>query len=157
MDASRTQFITIKKLGLSHAKELSELLTTASPDYSRYFTPFDFSLSSIQRIFEKVENDHFYGIMANDRLMGFFMLRGLDHGFTIPTFGVWIAEQYQSLGLSKLAIHYCCSVCRVNKISKLMLKVYPDNLNARQLYEKMGFVFQYIDEKNENLVYLKEL
>ena len=151
------RYITVTKLSFDDAEILSKLLTTASPDYSRYFTPFDFSLSTIQFILDQTKNDHFYGIKVNDELVGFFMLRGLDQGYKIPAFGLWVAEKYQSMGLSKLAIHYCCSICRINNINKIMLKVYPDNLKARQLYEKMGFVFHYIDEKNANLVYLKEL
>ncbi|MFZ4521215.1 MAG: GNAT family N-acetyltransferase [Bacteroidales bacterium] len=152
-----TECLTVTRLSGDHAEELTDMLLSAPAGYSQYFTPFEFSLPVIRGIMEKAEKDHYYGIRVNGSLAGIFMLRGLDKGFPIPAFGVWIAEKFQGLGLSKLAIQHSISVCRLNKINKLMLKVYPGNEKARKLYERMGFVYQYVDEKNANLVYYKEL
>jgi len=149
--------ITIIRLNPGHAGALSGMLTSASPGHSKFFTPFDFSEESVRNILIKAESDHYYGIIADDDLAGFFMLRGFDEGYKIPAFGVWISEEYQGIGLSKLALHHCFAVCRSNNVKTIMLKVYPDNLRARRLYEKMGFVFRHVDERNGNLVYFKEL
>lgn len=149
--------IAINRLMPADAIGLYEMFNAASPDYSRYFTPFDLSLPTIQTVLEKAKQDHFYGIRAGTALVGFFMLRGFDEGYKIPGFGVWISESCQGLGLSTLAIHFCCAVCRLNGVSELMLKVYPDNIKARHLYEKLGFTFKDIDVRNGNLVYFKEL
>ena len=157
MKDNAKECLTVAELTGDNAQEILDMLLSAPAVYSQYFTPFEFSLPVIRGALEKAERDHYYGIRVNGSLVGIFMLRGLDQGFAIPAFGVWITEKYQGLGLSKLAIHHSISVCRLNKISTLMLKVYHGNEKARKLYERMGFVYQYIDEKNANLVYYKEL
>ena len=69
------------------------------------------------------------------------MLRGFDEGYQRPSFGVYIDQQYANKGLSKLALDYCISWCRLHDTPALMLKVHPDNLFAIRAYQKAGFGF----------------
>ncbi len=157
MSGKGLRSIAVRRIDARSAGPLFEMLQSASPGYSEYFTPFELSLSAIRAVLEKAVGDQFYGIYVSGRLAGLFMLRGFDQGYAIPSFGVWIAEKYQSKGLSKLAIHYSMTVCRMNGIGRLMLKVYPQNEKARRIYEQLGFEFQGMDPKNGNRVYIKEL
>jgi RimJ/RimL family protein N-acetyltransferase len=69
------------------------------------------------------------------------MLRGWDEGFDRPSFGVYIAEEFSRRGLSKLALQYALSWCRLNDVSAVMTKVHPDNTSAQLVYEQAGFEF----------------
>lgn len=89
------------------------------------------------------------------RLVGFYMLRGFDEGYTTPSYGVWIAPEYSSKGLAKLTLSHAFAFCRLHRINKLMLKVYPDNAVAKKLFEKNGFVLSKAAPKNKKLVYYK--
>ncbi len=149
--------IEIKKIDVSHSNELSILLNHSAQDYTRHFDPFNFDLNSIKSILEIAENDVFFGIFVAHQMVGFHMLRGWDAGYDVPAYGVFISSDYSGLGIGKLSLRHAISFCRVNKIKKMMLKVHPENLIAKHLYEGSGFTQQGIDKKNNNLIYIKEL
>ena len=149
--------IQIKKINASYSRELSQLLNQSARDYSKYFIPFDFDLNSVRSNMENARDDVFFGIFVDRRIVGFHMLRGWDAGFEIPSYGVFIAADYSGLGLGKLSLQHAISFCRINKVKKMMLKVHPENLLAKRLYEASGFVNQGIDKNNNHLIYFKEL
>jgi RimJ/RimL family protein N-acetyltransferase len=149
--------VEIKKIGLEHASTLAKALENEKPDYLKYFTPFEFSLRSITKIINQAVKDKYFGIFVNEKIVGFYMLRGLDEGYEIPSYGVWISSKFSDKGLSKLTLYHAFSFCRINGISKLMLKVHPDNTTAKKLYESLGFEQTGFDEKNENYIYYKSL
>lgn len=149
--------LEIKRINIDQAKELSDLLLQSDKDYSKYFIPFDFTVESVSAVLNKGEKDMYYGIYINSKLAGFYMLRGWDAGYDVPSYGVWIAKEFSSKGLSKLTLHHALSVCRINNIKKLMLKVHPDNLVAKKLYEDFGFIYQKVDEKIGHLIYYKDI
>jgi RimJ/RimL family protein N-acetyltransferase len=151
------KIIEIKKIDASFSNELSILLNHSAQDYTRHFDPFNFDLNSIKSNLEKAENDVFFGIFVEHQMVGFHMLRGWDAGYEIPAYGVFISSNYSGLGLGKLSLRHAVSFCRVNKIKKMMLKVHPENLIAKRLYEASGFIRQGMDKKNHNLIYFKEL
>jgi ribosomal-protein-alanine N-acetyltransferase len=145
--------LEIKKIDLNQAQELSSLLQNADKEYSKYFIPFNFDLESIKKVLSGVKNDMFYGIYTNQKLIGFYMLRGWDAGYDIPSYGVWISQKYSSKGISKLTLYHAISICKINNVQKLMLKVHPDNLVAKNIYEGFGFIFSEVDKKIGHLIY----
>ena len=149
--------IKINKIDASYASDISILLTQSPKDYIKYFHPFNFDITSVKSNMEKVKNDIFFGIFVDQKIVGFYMLRGWDEGYDVPAYGVFISPDYNGLGLGKLTIQHAISFCRVNQIKKIMLKVYPDNLLAKRMYEAFGFIRKSIDKKNNNLIYFKEL
>lgn len=149
--------IEIKQIGLEHASDLAKALANEKSDYLKYFTPFEFSLQSITNIFTQMVKDKFFGIFVNEIIVGFYMLRGLDEGYETPSYGVWISSKFSGNGLSKLTLYHAFSFCRINRISKLMLKVHPDNTTAKKLYESLGFEQTGFDKKNGNYIYHKSL
>ena len=149
------QDLTIKKLDSDSAHELFQLLQKENPEYSRYFVPFDFDLETIKQKLNNLKADTFWGIFVADKIEGFYMLRGFDEGYEIPSYGVWISKNFTGKGFAKLTVQHAISYCRVNHIKKLMLKVHPDNLVAKKIYEEFGFQQSGIDPKNNNLIYHK--
>ena len=147
--------ISIRKIGPDLAQELSELLRNVDPDYSKYFIPFNFDLQTVEKKLTDAKLDLFFGIFVNARLIGFYMLRGFDEGYDIPSYGVWISSEFAGKGLARLTIQHAISFCKINNINQLMLKVHPDNLKAIKLYEDFGFINSGLDPKNDNLIYKK--
>lgn len=147
--------IEIKRINTNQAKELSDLLLKSSKEYSRHFIPFEFELESVSTEIGKANKDMFYGIYLEKKLIGFYMLRGWDAGFEVPSYGVWIAEDFSSKGISKLTLQHAISVCKINNIKKIILKVHPDNIIAKNIYENFGFIYQGVDERIGHLIYHK--
>lgn len=149
--------ITIRQLSLKDSRPLSDLMLSEDAGYSRYFIPFSFDYESIRSVLSNAKSDLYYGIFLANQLVGFFMLRGFDKGYEIPSYGVWITSRHSSKGLSKLSLQYTIAICKLNNIKKMMLKVHPDNLIAKDIYESFGFVYQGVDPKNKHLIYNIEL
>ncbi|RKY92335.1 MAG: hypothetical protein DRQ13_10485 [Ignavibacteriae bacterium] len=95
--------------------------------------------------------------MLLDELVGFYMLRGFDEGFEVPSYGVWISDKFSGLGLSKLTLQHAITFCKVNDLKIIMLKVHPKNIIAKSIYEAFGFKQEGFDDNNSNLIYYKNL
>ena len=147
--------IEIKVLDNSFAKILSDELSKENKEYLKYFTPFETTLPSIKKILQESKKDKYFGIFVNESLAGFYMLRGFDAGYDIPAYGVWISSKYSNCGLSTLTLYHAFAFCKMNSIKRLMLKVYPQNKTAKELFESVGFVQTGIDTDNTKLIYHK--
>jgi GNAT superfamily N-acetyltransferase len=151
------QTVEIRSLNAAHASDLYNLILQSDPDYYRYFTAFKANLEVITGFLTNAKKDQYLGFFVHGTLAGFFMLRGLDEGFKVPSYGVFISEKYQSFGLGKLSVLYAFSFCKMNHIEKLMLKVHPLNTNALRIYREFGFVETRVDPSNNNLVFYKDI
>jgi RimJ/RimL family protein N-acetyltransferase len=149
--------LEIIELTIDSSSLLSKKLLEENKDYIKHFIPFDFSESSIKKILSEKKLDKFYGLYSQKELIGYYMLRGIDAGFEIPSYGVWISSSYANKGLSTLTLYHAFSFCKINKIKTLMLKVHPDNSTAKNLYEKLGFKQTGFDEKINNIIYHKSI
>jgi RimJ/RimL family protein N-acetyltransferase len=124
------------------SQELSRmLLSRESKGYGQHFYPFSFTPDALSARLSAARQDRYWGIRCGESLAGFFMLRGWDEGFDRPSFGVYIAEAFSRCGLSKLALQFALSWCRLNGVSAVMLKVHHDNTHVRRVYEQVGFEF----------------
>ena len=95
--------------------------------------------------------------MLLDELVGFYMLSGFGERYEVPSNGVWLSDKFSGLGLSKLTLQHAITFCKVNGLKKIMLKVHPENIIAKNIYESFGFKQEGFDEKNSNLIYYKSL
>jgi RimJ/RimL family protein N-acetyltransferase len=84
--------------------------------------------------------DIFASLHAKDDLAGFFCLRGLDAGYSRPSFGVYVASRFARRGLARFALKEALRLCGERGIPRVMLKVAPGNSTARRLYEEAGFM-----------------
>ena len=147
------KMMEIKIITINHSEELSDLLNSEEIGYTKYFNPFKFDYSTIISILQNSINDKFFGIFIENKLIGFYMLRGLDQGYTVPSYGVFISNRFSGLGLAKLTLQHALSICKMNNINEMMLKVHPNNIYAKKMYEDFGFNYAGIDEKNNNRIY----
>ncbi len=149
--------IYIFTLNPADAGELTALLISSRKEYSEHFIPFPFEFDVIKKILTEKILDRYFGLRVDGKLAGFYMLRGFDNGYQIPSYGVWIAEEFSGRGLSKLTLQHAVAFCKLNGIKKLMLKVAPDNLTAKSIYENFGFAFSGVDKNIGHLIYFKDL
>jgi len=149
--------LEIKKLTVNQSEELTLLLQSENKEYSKYFIPFSYDIETISGILFKAIKDKFFGLYVENELIGFYMLRGFDEGYSVPSYGVWISEKYSNKGLSTFTLQHAISICKLNAIKKLMLKVHPDNIAAKHIYEKYGFKQTGIDPNIHHLIYYKDL
>lgn len=153
----KSRIINFIELQTKNAKELSELLIKDDPSYRKYFIPFDFSTETIKNILKNKIRDFYIGIYCGDVLTGFYILRGFDQGYKMPSYGVYVHSSFSRKGLSELSLLHAISTCKLLNIKKIMLKVHPENQIALNLYLKHGFIQTGFDEKINNLVLHKEL
>jgi len=132
--------LAIRALGPVDAEALDEMWHESSAEYRQYFTPFPFDAASLRARLGSAVNDRYWGIWFNGRLAAFFMLRGFDAGFQVPSYGVLVRASASGLGLLKLTLAYSVAWCQSNGVSEVMLKVHPDNHRAYKAYIDFGFV-----------------
>jgi len=148
-----TDNFTVRPLNIDDADNLSSLLLAQSPAYVRFFTPFDFQYPSILSLLAEQGKDIFMGMYRDDRLIGFFMLRGWNEGYEIPSYGVLVDERYSGYGLTRLSLKLAKSICKLRHVPRIMLKVNPDNKVAQRLFEEAAFAPSGVDAQTGNLIY----
>lgn len=155
------QYISFRALESSDSGTISYLLENSPSWYTKYFHPFAFDASSLQQILENRKKDQFFGIelqsTSSNPLIGFYMFRGLDEGYSDPMYGVFVSHQYCGKGIARATISHAECFCRLNNYKKLLLKVHPRNSRAKELYESLGFQYLKADTSNGNIVFYKTI
>jgi GNAT superfamily N-acetyltransferase len=158
---SAPQRIFIRSFAAGDPARIAQLLRDTSPDYVRFYRPFEFSAEMIERIVWRSAKDQWFMVeIERDSVLlpaGFYTLRGLDEGFADPMYGVFIAEEFSGRGLARLTLAHAEAMCRLNGWPNLLLKVDPANARAFALYEAGGFRFLRPDPATGNQVLIKPL
>ncbi len=115
------------------------MLLDSPQEYQQYFTPFSFDSQTIRSILSQRVADQYWGIWVADALAAFFMLRGFDAGYEIPSFGVSVSHRFSRRRLLRLSVSFAIAWCRLNDVTTLMLKVHLNNTVAKREYERWGF------------------
>jgi RimJ/RimL family protein N-acetyltransferase len=149
--------LTIRELQATDGAALSTMLLSNSPAYQAYFIPFSFEEAAITAMLTRAVKDRYWGMWVGSDLAAFFMLRGFDEGYAMPSYGVAVAEPHSGKGLLKLSLQFALTWCKVNGVARMMLKVHPDNIIARRIYERFGFQYDGEDPMNHNRIYSRAL
>jgi GNAT superfamily N-acetyltransferase len=147
----------IRALSESDSIALSGLLTGLTQREIEFFHPFPFEVSFVQKMLKDAKDDRYWGIWVGNELAAVFMLRGMDEGYEIPSYGVAVDSEFRGAGLLKLSLEFSISWCALNGKQRLMLKVHPENTIAKLTYEKFGFVQDRIEAASGNLVYFRDV
>jgi ribosomal protein S18 acetylase RimI-like enzyme len=123
----------------------------------QYFAPFSFDEATVTRLLSEAGRDVYMGLFWDEVLAGFFMLRGWDAGYAVPSYGVVIASRFRGLGLARLTLDVSKIICKQRGVTHIMLKVHPENTRAKSIYEHAKFTQTGMDPTNGNLVYHLEL
>jgi len=117
-------------------------LVLIKSDTTKQFHPHPFSTQEASRICSYVGRDLYCAAVAGGEVIGYGMLRGWDEGYDVPSLGIAIHPNYSGAGLGMAFMHYLHSCVRLRGAKRIRLRVYPDNLRAVRLYEKLGYRFE---------------
>lgn len=145
--------ITIKELDATTCRLILQNIRREDPNYLAYFTPFNWNTNDFFDNVMSSIKDQYFGIFIDEMPIGFYMLRGFDQGFKIPSYGIWISSKYSNLGFAQLALNHAHCFCKLNKVQSIILKVHSENTFAKLIYEKHGYVFSHNDNGSGQLVY----
>lgn len=144
--------INFRKLKIEDAELLCTLINKDDKDYRKYFVAFKPEKKTIEKILKKSKNDLYIGVYVEDEMAGFYMLRGFDEGYEIPSYGVYISSRFSNKGLAALTLCHAISTCKFMRCKKLRLKVHKENTYAYKLYIKHNFIETGFDEKINNII-----
>ncbi len=141
--------IEVIKLRSGYEELLSDFFSKINnSEYIEAFSPHPFDRENACKICSYEGQDLYYALILESRtIIGYFMLRGWDEGYEIPSIGLGLLPEYQGYGLGRLIMNYLESTARLNNSKQTMLKVIKKNLVAINLYESQGYIFQEHNEK----------
>jgi ribosomal protein S18 acetylase RimI-like enzyme len=125
-----------------HASALARFFAelAASGD-DRWFHPHPFTAEAAARIANYRQQDLYCIALGDDEVLAYGMLRGWEEGYEVPSLGIAVARAARGTGLARSFMHYLHSCARVRGSRSIRLKVYPENLRAKRLYESLGYQF----------------
>ena len=137
-----TAVLQIRLIDTSLEAELAhffEIIRACGDD--RYFHPHPFTPEEAYRLAHYNGADLFYVLMKGKQIIGYGLLRGWDEGYTVPSLGIYIADDVRGRGLGRLVMRFLAAAAREKGAEMIRLKVYPDNVAAVKLYESLGYRF----------------
>jgi hypothetical protein len=142
----------IRPLGVEDAAAVSGLLRAQPPEYVRFFYAFGFDEEAVKRVLAARVKDIYSGIFWRGELVCFFMLRGWDAGYEVPSFGVLVDVRHRGLAFMRIALDVAKLVCRLAGAPRLMAKIHPDNVSPRGA-RRLGLVQTGVEPETGNVVY----
>lgn len=149
--------LTIRVLEPGDAAALSALLCSQPPGYAQFFTPFAFDEAAVAAVIGEQRRDLLMGMYWAEALIGFFMLRGWDAGYDVPSYGILIDKEFRGYGLELVSLDLSKIICKLRGARRLMLKMHPENFSARGVARKSGFVQTSIEARTGNVIYHLDL
>ena len=146
----------IRPLGVEDAAAVSGLLRAQPPEYARFFYAFGFDEEAVARVLGARVKDVYSGIFWRGELACFFMLRGWDAGYEVPSFGVLVDVRHRGRAFMRIALDVAKLVCRLTGAPRLMAKIHPDNVSPRGA-RRLGLAQTGFEEETGNVIYHIEL
>jgi ribosomal protein S18 acetylase RimI-like enzyme len=86
--------------------------------------------------------DLHYVVMHDDgAVVAYGMLRGWSD-YAVPSLGIAVDPRSRGAGVGRMLMEHLHDEARRHGAAQVRLKVYPDNLPARRLYERLGYEFE---------------
>jgi ribosomal protein S18 acetylase RimI-like enzyme len=131
---------------------LTELFASLDPTF---FRPHPFTQDEAHRIAGRTGRDLYALLVDETGPVAYGMLRGWDEGYPVPALGVAVRSGSEGRGLGRLMMTHLHDEARQRGAVSVRLRVHPDNVRARRLYESMGYAYR--GEERSELVMVLEL
>jgi RimJ/RimL family protein N-acetyltransferase len=120
-----------------------------------FFRPHPFTAEEARRLANHSGRDVFGLLEQGDSPVAYGMLRGWDDGYSTPSLGIAVRTSAQGRGYAKRMLAHLHEEARRRGADRIRLRVHPDNVVARRLYESFGY--QYQGEDRGELVMIVDL
>ena len=120
-----------------------------------FFRPHPFTRDEAGRIANEAGRDTYSILVEDGRAVAYGMLRGWDEGYPFPSLGIAVRTSAQGRGLGRLMMAHLHAEAGSRGATVVRVRVHPDNVRARLLYESLGYV--YAHEERGELVMLVDL
>ncbi len=87
---------------------------------------------------------------------GFFMLRGWDAGYEIPSFGIVVDEGTRGRGYLRASLEMAAELTRQAGAERFMAKIHPENLAPRAA-RRLQLVQVGVEAASGNVIYHREV
>ncbi|MBX5496048.1 MAG: GNAT family N-acetyltransferase [Bryobacteraceae bacterium] len=132
----------IVRIGPEHLAMLIELFDRIAVDpEARHFHPHPFTPLQAEIRAVYLGPDIYSLMVLRGRATGYGFLRGWEEGYAIPSLGIYIAKERRGTGDARRLMNHLHEVARLRGASHVRLKVHPDNIRAKRLYERIGYQF----------------
>jgi len=150
--SNQQEYLAIRSLCVEDSAALSRLFRSQPPNYARFFYAFSFEEDAISKLLSERQRDFYAGVFWQGELAGFFMLRGWDAGYEVPSFG----EKHRGATFMKLSLDAAKLICRLCGAPRMMAKIHPDNVSPRGA-RRLGFIQTGVEVETGNIIYHLEL
>ena len=120
-----------------------------------FFRPHRFTRGKAVDIAHRRGRDLFALLIDGDVPVAYGMLRGWDEGYAIPSLGIAVRNGLHGRGIGRRMMRELHRAAAERGATSVRLRVHPDNLRARRLYEGLGYA--YAGEERGELVMLLAL
>ena len=110
-----------------------------------FFRPHAFTPEEAQRLADYSGRDVYALLLDNGRPVAYGMLRGWDEGYSTPSVGIAVRDGVRGTGYGRLLMAHLHAEATARGAVQLRLRVHPDNVNARHLYESLGYEYRGTD------------
>jgi len=107
---------------------------------SAHFHPHPFTDGEAERVCTSAGKDLYLAAAVNGEVRAYGMLRGWDEGYAIPSLGIAVHPSARGTGLGAAFMQYLHAAAAARGAKTIRLKVYADNMRAKALYERLGYV-----------------
>jgi ribosomal protein S18 acetylase RimI-like enzyme len=117
--------------------ELAEIFSEIDDSF---FRPHPFTREEARRIAGQAGRDVYALLMDGTEPIAYGMLRGWDEGYTTPSLGIAVRSRWRRRGYGRQMMEHLHSEARRRGAQHVRLRVHPQNVAARSLYESLGYV-----------------
>jgi RimJ/RimL family protein N-acetyltransferase len=121
----------VRSLVADDAAAIVALLRAQPANYLRFFYALPADEAAVRNVMEQRKRDVYQGLFEDERLVGFFMLRGWDSGYDIPSFGIVVDQRTSGKGYLHATLELAAALCRDAGAKRFMAKIHPENLAPR--------------------------
>lgn len=134
--------LEFRRAAPAHRRALGDLFTALLDQGDhQFFHPHPFTAEEAMRIVTHPGRDLYLLALRGDKALAYGLLRGWDEGYAVPSLGIALHPDARGTGLSRAFMGFMHAAARLRGAPRVRLKVYPDNVPARRLYESLGYVF----------------
>lgn len=94
---------------------------------------------------------------ADERVVGYGLLRGWDQGYEVPSLGIAVAPDARRRGVGRVLMQRLHEAARARGARRVRLRVHAENAPAIRLYESLGYVMDASPRENGLVVGVLEL